>query len=76
MSEWNDALDAAAALLAKGYTWVRRPLDPSTMTHKIEVYPGNPTIKGDYVEATHVAPGSDGMDAAAVLSLRRKVKRS
>ena len=60
VSEWNDALDAAARLFAKGYKVVRRPLDEKTMTYRIDVYPGDPKVKGDYIEACHCGPNDDG----------------
>ena len=71
MSEWNDALDAAAKLVGKtGFTWVRRHIDLKTMTAKIEVFPGRAKVKGDWDECTH-CDGED-MAAAAILSLKRK----
>lgn len=70
ISEWNKALEAAAKLVGTdGFTFVRRYMDHATMSAKVEVMRGNHKVKGEYDEATHVAP--DDMVAAAILSLRR-----
>lgn len=71
---WNAALEAAAILLGRdGYTWVRRPLDPKTMTYPVEIKRGDAKVRGEWSECCHCTPDDEGKDAAAILSLRKKV---
>jgi len=72
---WNAAIDAAAALLARGFMFVRRPYDPKTTSYPVEIKPGRPKVTGDYVECCHVTPDDEGKDVAAVLSLKRKGRK-
>lgn len=72
MSEWNAALDKAALLVAAGFTYVKRPLDPKTMTQKVEIHPGDGKINGKWSECCHVSPDEEGRTVAAILSLKRK----
>lgn len=71
---WNAALDAAAALLAKGYTFVRRPYDPKTNSYPVEIHPGDKRVGGDKTTYCHCSPDDEGKDVAAILSLKRKEK--
>lgn len=70
--QWNAALDAAALLVARGFTYVRRPLDAKTMTNKVEIKSGDAKIRGDWDDACHVSPDEEGRTVAAILSLKRK----
>jgi hypothetical protein len=71
---WNAALDAAAALLGKGYTFVRRPYDPKTQSYPVEIHPADKSVGGAKIDYTHCTPDEEGKDVAAILSLRRRVK--
>lgn len=68
---WNAALDAAALLVANGFTFVRRPMDAKTMTNKVEIKPGDANVRGKWIDCCHVSPDDDGRTVAAILSLKR-----
>lgn len=72
---WNAALDAAAFLIGRGYHFVRRPLDQKTMTYPVEIRKTGAQPKGDYLDWTHVTADEEGKDVAAIMSLKRPVRR-
>ncbi len=69
---WNAALDAAAALLGEGYTFIRRPYDPKTKSYPIEIHRGDKNVGGAKIDCTYCSPDDEGKDVAAILSLKRK----
>lgn len=73
---WNAALDAAAALLGRGYTFARRPYDPKTGSYPVVIKRGDANIRGPKIDYTHVSPDDEGKDVAAILSLKKRANRN
>jgi hypothetical protein len=72
VASWNAALDAAVALLGKGYTFVRRPYDPKTNSYTVEIHSVEARVNGEKIYYTRCWPDDESKDIAALMSLKKR----